>query len=212
MEDGSERQKQMLFMRERRSLQFRLNPSTITEYTHAVIPLLSHSIMPELKIDRGKAESSVGAARLRVNTVLLKGLTLSLIFVPLCFKRQKGAGVRDEEWTRLCDCSDAWEAISVLSVPPPPLKDVVEDIEWAESSRKLKERGCRIESRISMRKDKWANAIITRFHLYTPDQDWVKMKEKKRISSLTLWEDAPWLEIQTISTKPPCCLKLLNLK
>ena len=45
------------------------------------------------------------------------------------------------------------EWLFLLPVPPPPLKDILGDAEWAELSRKTKERGSRIENGISRRID-----------------------------------------------------------
>lgn len=41
------------------------------------------------------------------------------------------------------------EWLFLLSVPPPPLKDMVEEMKWAERLRKPKEVGCRLESEIT---------------------------------------------------------------
>lgn len=41
------------------------------------------------------------------------------------------------------------EWLFLLSVPPPPLKDMVEEMKWAERLRKTKEVGCRLESGIT---------------------------------------------------------------
>lgn len=41
------------------------------------------------------------------------------------------------------------EWLFLLSVPPPPLKDMVEEMKWAERLRKPKEVGCRLESGIT---------------------------------------------------------------
>lgn len=43
------------------------------------------------------------------------------------------------------------EWLFLLPVPPPLLKDILGDAEWAELSRKTKERGGRIENGISRR-------------------------------------------------------------
>lgn len=50
--------------------------------------------MPELKIDHGEVESSVGAKVVGQRSTL-RGLTLPDIHAPL-YERQKGDGVRDE--------------------------------------------------------------------------------------------------------------------
>lgn len=101
-------------------------------WIQTLLPPLSYFIMPALKMDQGEVESGVGAAGI---CSALRGLTLSLIFMPLCLKDK-----REMEWeTRSeqgCVTVVMHEWLFLLSVPPPPLKDAVEDVEWAERSRK----------------------------------------------------------------------------
>lgn len=77
--------------------------------------------------------------------------TLPDIHAPL-FKRQKGDGVRDEEWTRLCDCSDAWVAISAFSASTSP-EGRGGGCGVGRALKETKEGGCRTESGFSKRKD-----------------------------------------------------------
>ncbi len=135
MENRSERGKtEANVLHERRSLSNSDCPVFLIQLTwiHTLLLLLSYFIMPGLKIDQGEVESGVGAAG-KCST--LRGLTLSLIFMPLCLKDK-----REMEWeTRSeqgCVTVVMHEWLFLLSVPPPPLKDVVEDVEWAERSRK----------------------------------------------------------------------------
>lgn len=116
-------------------------------WIYKLLLLLPRLTLAELKIDQGEVESSVGAAMWWVNAVLSEGLTLSLIFMPLCWK-DKGDGVRDEERTRLCACSDAWVAISAASASTSP-EGRGGGCGVGRALRETKEGGCRVESWIS---------------------------------------------------------------
>lgn len=81
--------------------------------------LLPHLTMPEVKIAQGEVKvvwelQGGGSMQCSQRVNIFPDIPAPL------FERQKGDGVRDEEWTRLCDCSDAWVAISAFSASTSP--------------------------------------------------------------------------------------------
>lgn len=109
---------------------------TFSRLTHTVLLPLSYHIMLETDtIDQGEVESNVGVARPQVNTIPSQEVNaLPVVHGRPSFKRQKETKweLRTEQG---CVTMVMHERLFLLPVPPPPLKDMRDNMEWAESAQ-----------------------------------------------------------------------------